>query len=126
MKKLLTLILLATLFISCSSSDENENESSRDALTLTRWKQTIENTTYTFQFTTNNYCHYIRQVEDFSPFSLQYRYKLDGNTLSIHYLSPKGFGELITTGTLNKDNDEIKINIDDIDLILKEVPYVNY
>lgn len=123
MKNLLLLLVLPLILISCSS-DDDKDENNNDILTLTRWEQKIDNTTYAFQFTTDNYCNYVRQKESLTPFSAKYRYKIEGNKLSIHYLSPNGYGELITTGTFN--NDEIRITFDEKDLTLKQVPYVKY
>lgn len=121
MKKLLTLLLLFPLFfIGCSSDDDN-NEPSKDALTLTRWKQTVGNRTYTFQFTTNNYCNYIRQVEDFTPYSAEYKYRLEEDKVLIHRMMET---TIIATGTLK--DDILYITFDEKDLALEKVPYVNY
>lgn len=120
MKKHLTLLLFATLFMSCSS-DDNKDDNKKDILRLTRWEQKIDNTTYAFQFTINNYCNYVRKIENYTPYSEKLKYRINGNELIImRLLSTSTYA----TGTLN--DDEIRITFDEKDLILKEVPYVKY
>ena len=117
MKKLF-LLLLVLPFLACSSDDNNEPED--DILRLTRWTQTIDKTSYTFQFTTQNYCNYLRQREDFTPFTSKYKYRVEGDKVFIHRMMETTD---LAVGII--ENEILKITFDEIDLELKQVPYVN-